>query len=79
MLNVFLFVVLPYAALAMLLFVTPYRYYSNRLTWSAYSTQFLEGIGLLFYGLNQASERLPGAQRRKQNVLTRFARLFATA
>jgi nitrate reductase gamma subunit len=42
MLNVFLFVVLPYVALALLLFVTPYRYFSNRLTWSAYSTQFLE-------------------------------------
>jgi nitrate reductase gamma subunit len=42
MLNVFLFVVLPYVALALFLFVTPYRYFSNRLTWSAYSTQFLE-------------------------------------
>jgi nitrate reductase gamma subunit len=42
MLNVFLFVVLPYVALVLLLFVTPYRYFSNRLTWSAYSTQFLE-------------------------------------
>jgi nitrate reductase gamma subunit len=42
MLNVFLFVVLPYVALALLLFVTPYRYFTNRLTWSAYSTQFLE-------------------------------------
>ncbi|MBF8260422.1 MAG: Respiratory nitrate reductase subunit gamma [Actinobacteria bacterium] len=42
MLNVFLFVVLPYVALALFIFVTPYRYFSNRLTWSAYSTQFLE-------------------------------------
>jgi len=42
MLNVFIFVVLPYVALALLLFVTPYRYFSNRLGWSAYSTQFLE-------------------------------------
>ena len=42
MLNVFLFIVLPYVALALFLVVTPYRYFSNRLTWSAYSTQFLE-------------------------------------
>ena len=42
MVNAFLFVVLPYTALALLLFVTPYRYFSNRLRWSAYSTQFLE-------------------------------------
>lgn len=41
-LNTFIFVALPYVALAMLIVVTPYRYYSNRLTWSAYSTQFLE-------------------------------------
>jgi nitrate reductase gamma subunit len=51
MLNVFLFVVLPYAALAMVLFVTPYRYFTNRLTWSAYSTQFLEGK-TLYWGSN---------------------------
>jgi nitrate reductase gamma subunit len=51
MLNVFLFVVLPYMALAMVLFVTPYRYFSNRLTWSAYSTQFLEGK-TLYWGSN---------------------------
>lgn len=49
MLNVFIFVVLPYAALALLLFVTPYRYFSNRLVWSAYSTQFLEQKAL-FWG-----------------------------
>jgi len=42
MLNSFIFVVLPYAALVMILFVTPYRFYTDRLTWSAYSTQFLE-------------------------------------
>ena len=51
MLNVFLFVVLPYAALALFLFVTPYRYFSNRLTWSAYSTQFLEQK-VLYWGSN---------------------------
>ena len=51
MLNVFLFVVLPYAALALFLFVTPYRYFTNRLTWSAYSTQFLEQKAL-YWGSN---------------------------
>ena len=51
MLNVFIFVVLPYVALALFLFVTPYRYFSNRLTWSAYSTQFLEQKAL-FWGSN---------------------------
>ena len=51
MVNVFLFVVLPYVALALFLFVTPYRYFSNRLTWSAYSTQFLEGK-TLYWGSN---------------------------
>jgi len=51
MLNVFLFVVLPYVALALFMFVTPYRYFSNRLTWSAYSTQFLEQK-TLFWGSN---------------------------
>lgn len=51
MLNVFLFVVLPYVALALVLFVTPYRYFSNRLTWSAYSTQFLEQKAL-YWGSN---------------------------
>jgi nitrate reductase gamma subunit len=51
MLNVFLFVVLPYVALALFLFVTPYRYFSNRLTWSAYSTQFLEQKAL-YWGSN---------------------------
>ena len=51
MLNIFIFVVLPYAALALFLFVTPYRYFSNRLTWSAYSTQFLEQK-TLYWGSN---------------------------
>ena len=51
MLNVFLFVVLPYAAMVLFLFVTPYRYFSDRLTWSAYSTQFLEQKAL-YWGSN---------------------------
>ena len=51
MLNVFIFVVLPYVALALFLFVTPYRYLSSRLTWSAYSTQFLEQKAL-YWGSN---------------------------
>ena len=51
MLNALIFIVLPYVALALLLFVTPYRYFSNRLTWSAYSTQFLEQKAL-FWGSN---------------------------
>ncbi len=51
MLNAFIFIVLPYAALALLIFVTPYRYFSNRLTWTAYSTQFLERK-TLFWGIN---------------------------
>src|SRR5512133_522876 len=51
MLNNFIFIVMPYVALALLIFVTPYRFCSNRLTWSAYSTQFLERK-LLFWGIN---------------------------
>jgi nitrate reductase gamma subunit len=51
MLNNFIFIVLPYAALALFIFVTPYRYFSNRLTWTAYSTQFLERESL-FWGIN---------------------------
>lgn len=51
MLNSFIFVILPYVALALLIFVVPYRYCSNRLTWSAYSTQFLERDNL-FWGIN---------------------------
>lgn len=51
MLNSFIFVVMPYTALALVLFVTPYRFLTNRLTWSAYSTQFLESK-TLFWGIN---------------------------
>jgi nitrate reductase gamma subunit len=51
LLNSLVFIVLPYVALALLLFVTPYRYFSNRLTWSAYSTQFLERKAL-YWGSN---------------------------
>lgn len=51
MLNSWIFIVLPYVALALLLLVTPYRYFSNRLTWSAYSTQFLEQK-TLYWGSN---------------------------
>ena len=51
MLNALIFIVLPYVALALLLFVTPYRYFSNRLTWSAYSTQFVEQKAL-YWGSN---------------------------
>lgn len=51
MLNNLVFIVLPYGALALIIFVTPYRYFGNRLTWSAYSTQFLERKSL-FWGIN---------------------------
>jgi nitrate reductase gamma subunit len=51
MLNALIFIALPYAALALVLFVTPYRFISNRLTWCAYSTQFLERK-FLFWGIN---------------------------
>src|SRR5512144_2152321 len=51
MLNNLVFVVLPYAALALFACVTPYRYFTNRLTWSAYSTQFLERE-TLYWGIN---------------------------
>ena len=51
MLNDFIFIALPYVALALVLLVTPYRFLTNRLTWSAYSTQFLERK-LLFWGIN---------------------------
>jgi len=49
MLNTFIFVALPYVVLALLIFVTPYRYLTNRLTWSAYSTELLER-NLLYWG-----------------------------
>jgi len=51
MLNTLIFIVLPYTALALLLVVTPYRWFSNRLTWTAYSTQFVEQKSL-FWGIN---------------------------
>jgi nitrate reductase gamma subunit len=51
MLNTLIFIVLPYTALALFLVVTPYRWFSNRLTWSAYSTQFVEQK-TLFWGIN---------------------------
>jgi len=51
MLNTPIFVVLPYVALVLLLAVTPYRYFSNRLTWSAYSTELFERR-LLYWGSN---------------------------
>jgi len=49
MLNMLIFVALPYLALALLFFVTPYRYLNNRLTWSAYSSELLERK-LLYWG-----------------------------
>lgn len=42
MLDNFIFIGLPYGALALFIFVLPYRYFVNRLTWTPYSTQFLE-------------------------------------
>jgi len=51
MLNNLIFLALPYGALVLVIFVTPYRFLSNRLTWSAYSTQFLERK-LLYWGIN---------------------------
>ncbi|WP_129126129.1 respiratory nitrate reductase subunit gamma [Geomonas oryzae] len=51
MLNDLIFIALPYAAIALVLLVTPYRFLSNRLTWSAYSTQFLERK-ILYWGIN---------------------------
>lgn len=51
MLDSLIFTALPYAALALVVCVTPYRFFSERLTWSAYSTQFLERKSL-FWGIN---------------------------
>lgn len=48
MLNELVFIALPYASIAIALFVTPYRYFRNRLDWSAYSTAFLEKKKLYF-------------------------------
>ncbi len=49
MLDMLIFVAVPYISIALALIVTPYRYLSGRLTWSAYSTQFLERKSL-FWG-----------------------------
>ncbi len=49
MLDLLIFVAVPYISIALALVVTPYRYFSGRLTWSAYSTQFLERK-TLFWG-----------------------------
>lgn len=51
MLNTLIFGVLPYLALALLIGVASYRYLTNRLTWSAYSTELLER-DLLYWGSN---------------------------
>lgn len=51
MLNTLIFGVLPYLALALLFGVASYRYLTNRLTWSAYSTELLER-NLLYWGSN---------------------------
>jgi nitrate reductase gamma subunit len=51
MLNNLIFIVLPYTALALFLCVTPYRWFSGRLNWTAYSTQFVEQK-TLFWGSN---------------------------
>ena len=51
MLNTLVFVILPYVALTLVLAVTPYRLFSNRLRWSSYSTQFLERKAL-YWGIN---------------------------
>jgi nitrate reductase gamma subunit len=48
MLDELVFVVLPYASIALALFATPYRYFRNRLDWSAFSTAFLEKRKLYF-------------------------------
>ena len=51
MLNTLIFVALPYVALALLFFVTSYRYLSTRLTWSAFSTELVERK-FLYWGSN---------------------------
>lgn len=40
--------------------------------------QFSTVLGLLFYGLNQATDRIPGAGHHKANVFKRVAKFFAT-
>lgn len=52
MLDSILFVVLPYAALALCCGVVPYRFFSNRLGWSTYSSQFLERERLFWGSLS---------------------------
>jgi nitrate reductase gamma subunit len=42
MLDSLIFIALPYSALALFLFVVPYRYFADRLKWTPFSTQFLE-------------------------------------
>lgn len=51
MLNTLIFVALPYVALVLLIAVTSYRYFSTRLTWTAYSTEILERR-FLYWGAN---------------------------
>jgi nitrate reductase gamma subunit len=50
MLDNFIFIGLPYGALALFIFVLPYRYVTNRLTWTTFSSQFLERK-TLFWGI----------------------------
>jgi nitrate reductase gamma subunit len=50
MLDNFIFIGLPYGALALFIFVLPYRYFTNRLTWTTFSSQFLERK-TLFWGI----------------------------
>lgn len=51
MLNTIIFIVFPYTALTLAIAVVSYRRFTNRLAWSAYSTQFLEQKAL-FWGSN---------------------------
>jgi len=43
MLDNFIFIGLPYGALALFLFVLPYRYFSNRLTWTPFRASSWSG------------------------------------
>lgn len=49
MLDLMLFAVFPYIAVTLALIATPYRYYTNRFSYSSLSSQFLENRGL-FWG-----------------------------
>jgi len=49
MLDELIFIALPYFAIVLAVVVTPYRYISNRLEWSTFSTQFIER-NTLFWG-----------------------------